>query len=99
MLSHLAPFLACCARFLCSHLNGSVYVGLGSGVLVVFEAYEALQSRPRWSVTVGSAAVRCCTCVLGEVWIGSGNTLYRVDPINHTLKVCHKRMSDNGGNY
>ena len=43
---------------------------------------------PHHYVVVGSSAVRCCVCVMGDVWVGCEGTMYRLDSETNSMKVC-----------
>lgn len=70
---------------LCSYVRGNVYVGLEEGNLSVVDPVN-----PRCDMHVGEGPVRFCVCVMGEVWVGCEDTLYRLDPESYTLKVCER---------
>ena len=61
--------------------------GMGDGTLTILDANDPV-SGPRHCMVVGSGPVRCCVCVMGELWVGCEGSICLVDPATYTVKVC-----------
>lgn len=60
-------------------------VGLETGMVCVLESSSP--TSPRCDVQVGKDPVCFCLNVMGDVWVGCGETIYRLDLHTHTAKV------------
>lgn len=70
-------------------------MGLSNGTLNVFDACDPT-SVPHFNVMTGDWPIQACVCVLDELWVACGASLYRLDPTSNTLKVnpnCQARKS------
>ena len=60
-------------------------IGLENGTVSILDS--AAPSSPRTNVYIGDEAVQFCVHVMGEVWVGSDDTLYRLNLQTHMTKV------------
>ncbi len=73
-----------------------MYVGLADGTLVLLDACDPAPS-PRHTVMVGTGPVRGCVCVMGQLWVACGGSLFCLDQTTFDLKVRGGKEGWEGG--